>query len=113
MCFVLDFLIYSYTINHIYTFQNSLKLGGEVNKLKIICLTLILSTCFMISGFADEVTNVIKEALKQYKNGDYVESTNNLEYASQLIRQKKQDKLQLSLPKPLDGWKVEDETHHA
>lgn len=67
----------------------------------------------MISGYADDVTNLIMEALKQYKNGDYIESTNNLEYASQLIRQKKQDKLLLSLPKPLDGWKVEDETLQA
>ncbi len=94
-------------------FQNSLILGGEVNKLKVIFLTLILSTCFMISGYADEVTNLIKEALTQYKNGDYVEATNNLEYASQLIRQKKQEKLQLSLPKPLDGWTGEDETSQA
>ncbi len=84
-----------------------------MNKLKVIFLTLILSTCFMFSGYADEVTNLIKEALKQYKNGDYVEAANNLEYASQLIRQKKQEKLQLSLPKPLDGWTGEDETPQA
>jgi len=84
-----------------------------MNKFKVIFLALILSTCFTISGYADEVTNLIKEALKQYKNGDYVEATNNLEYASQLIRQKKQDKLQLSLPKPLDGWKGENETSQA
>ena len=81
-----------------------------MNKLKVIFLTLILSTCFMISSYADDVTNLIKEALKQYKNGDYVDATNNLEYASQLIRQKKQDMLQLSLPKPLDGWIGENET---
>jgi hypothetical protein len=84
-----------------------------MNKFKVIFLALILSTCFTISGYADEVTNLIKEALKQYKNGDYVEATNNLEYASQLIRQKKQDKLQLSLPKPLDGWIGENETSQA
>ncbi len=84
-----------------------------MNKLKVIFLTLILSTCFMISGYADEVTNLIKDALKQYKNGDYVEATNNLDYASQLIRQKKQDKLLLSLPKPLDGWIGENETQQA
>ena len=84
-----------------------------MNKFKVIFLALILSTCFTISGYADEVTNLIKEALKQYKNGDYVDATNNLEYASQLIRQKKQDKLLLSLPKPLDGWKIEDESLQA
>ncbi|GAX60225.1 glycosyltransferase [Candidatus Scalindua japonica] len=84
-----------------------------MNKLKVLFLALILSTCFTISGFADEVTSLIKEALKQYKNGDYVESTNNLEYASQLIRQKKQDKLLFSLPQPLDGWRSEDEANQA
>ena len=75
-----------------------------MNKLKIICLTLILSTCFMISGYADDATHLITSALRQYVNGDYVEATNNLEYASQLIRQKIQEELQSSLPSPLDGW---------
>ncbi|MHC4268094.1 MAG: hypothetical protein ACYSTS_06475 [Planctomycetota bacterium] len=84
-----------------------------MNKLRAIILTLILSICFMVSSYADEVTDLIKEALKQYKNGDYVGATNDLDYASQLIRQKKQDKLQLSLPKPLSGWTSENETPQA
>ncbi len=63
-------------------------------KSKVIFLTLILTTSFIASGYADEVTDLIKKALKQYKNGDYIEATNNLDYASQLIRQKKQEQLQ-------------------
>ncbi len=82
-------------------------------KLKVIFATFILTTSFITSGYADEVTNLIKDALKQYKNGDYVEATNNLDYASQLIRQKKQDQLQSFLPKPLDGWTSEDESPQA
>jgi len=82
-------------------------------KSKVIFLTLILTTSFFTSGYADEVTDLIKKALKQYKNGDYVEATNNLDYASQLIRQKKQDQLQSFLPGPLDGWTGEDETSQA
>ncbi len=82
-------------------------------KSKVIFLTLILTTSFIASGYADEVTDLIKKALKQYKNGDYVEATNNLNYASQLIRQKKQDQLQSFLPSPLDGWTGEDETSQA
>jgi len=82
-------------------------------KLKVIFLTLILTTSFITSGYADEITDLIKQALKQYKNGDYVEATTNLDYASQLIRQKKQDQLQSFLPKPLDGWTAEDETSQA
>jgi hypothetical protein len=84
-----------------------------VNKLKVICLTLILSTCFMISGYADDATHLITGALRQYVNGDYLEATNNLEYAAQLIRQKIQEELQLSLPSPLDGWKEKDEAPQA
>jgi hypothetical protein len=79
-------------------------------KLKVIFVTLILMTSLITSAYADEVINLIKEALKQYKNGDYVEATNTLDYASQLIRQKKQDQLQSFLPKPLVGWTAEDET---
>lgn len=82
-------------------------------KLKVIFTTFILTIFFITSGYADEVTNLIKDALKQYKDGDYTEATNNLDYASQLIRQKKQDHLQSFLPKPLDGWTSEDESPQA
>ncbi len=67
-------------------------------KLKVIFSIFILTTSFITSGYADEVTSLIKDALTQYRNGDYNEATNNLDYASQLIRQKKQDQLQLFLP---------------
>lgn len=79
-------------------------------KLKVIFLTLIITATLITSGYADEVVKLIKEALKQYKNGDYVEATNTLDYASQLIRQKKHDQLQSFLPKPLTRWTAEDET---
>ncbi|MFQ5964956.1 MAG: hypothetical protein ACE5KZ_11825 [Candidatus Scalinduaceae bacterium] len=81
--------------------------------LKVILLTLVLTTSHITSGYADEVTNIIKDALKQYKNGDYTESADNLDYASQLIRQKKQEQLQSFLPKPLDGWTAEDDISQA
>lgn len=66
-----------------------------MNKLKVIFFALIFATSIIDSGYADEVTDLIKKALKQYKSGDYIEATTNLDYASQMIRQKKQDKLQV------------------
>ncbi len=84
-----------------------------MNKLKVMLFILILITCSIAPGNADEVTDLIKEALKQYKDGDFVEAINDLDYASQLIRQKKQDKLQSSLPAPLEGWTEKDETPQA
>lgn len=84
-----------------------------MNKLKVIFFALIFATSIIASGYADEVTDLIMKALKQYKSGDYIEATTNLDYASQMIRQKKQDKLQSFLPEPLDGWTGEDDTSQA
>ncbi len=82
-------------------------------KLKVSLLILIITTSFITYGYADEVINIINDALRQYKNEDYTEAASNLDYASQLIRQKKSEKLQSFLPKPLDGWVAEDVTTQA
>jgi hypothetical protein len=58
--------------------------------------------------FADEITDSIEEAIEYYKEGDYVEAANNLDYASQLIRQKRSGNLEAFLPEPLTGWSGED-----
>ncbi len=48
----------------------------------------------------------MEQAIKQYKAGDYAGAVNNLDYASQLIRQKKSEGLVTVLPSPLEGWKA-------
>lgn len=58
--------------------------------------------------FADEITDSIEEAIEYYKEGDYVEAANSLDYASQLIRQKRSGNLEAFLPEPLTGWSGED-----
>ncbi len=55
----------------------------------------------------DEIKEIIQKSLKEYEQGNYTESAQDLEYASQLIRQKKGELLKKFLPKPLKGWKVE------
>ena len=52
----------------------------------------------------DTVLSTIKEATRQYQAGDYNGSASNLDYASQLIRQKKSEKMKDLLPEPLPGW---------
>ena len=76
-------------------------------KLIIILLTSIL---FIISGavLADEVTDSIEEAIEYYTEGDFVEAASSLDYASQLIRQKRSGSLESFLPEPLSGWSAKD-----
>jgi len=56
---------------------------------------------------ADDVLNVIEKAVKQYKDGDFAEAAGNLDYASQLVRQKKSEKMKEILPEPLEGWQAQ------
>jgi len=53
---------------------------------------------------ADDVTDWIEEGLKAYRAGDLPEAAQNLEYAAQLIRQQKGDKLSEALPAGPSGW---------
>ncbi len=57
----------------------------------------------MISGYADEVTNLIIDALEQYKKCDYVEAANDLEYVSPLTLQK--NKIRCNYPYQ-NSWTV-------
>jgi len=71
---------------------------------------------FLLSGglvMADEITEAIEEGLNQYKDGKYTEATGSLDYAAQLIRQKKSQDLLKLLPEPLSGWTAEEGTSEA
>ncbi len=62
---------------------------------------------------ADEIVRSIEDALRQYKSGEYSAAVGSLDYAAQLIRQKKGGKLQSLLPKALPGWRVSDSNAQA
>lgn len=68
----------------------------------------ILSMCYMGVAVADDVTDTIQEAIDYYNEGDLVEAANTLDYASQLIRQKRSGNLEDFLPEPLTGWSAKD-----
>jgi hypothetical protein len=81
---------------------------------KLLCIAVaMLTLVFAGYAYADEVTDAINEALQQYKSGNYSEAMNNLNYASQLVGQKKGGNLQSFLPNPLQGWTAEDAKSEA
>jgi hypothetical protein len=73
-------------------------------------ITLFVGVSIFTSGavWADEITDSIDEAIEYYKEGDFVEAANSLDYASQLIHQKRSGNLEAFLPEPLAGWSAED-----
>lgn len=77
-------------------------------KIRLLVLTIFLSLMPLCSVWADDVADSIKEALKQYENGEFADAVQSLDYASQLIRQKKGGQLEAFLPAPLAGWKAEE-----
>jgi hypothetical protein len=57
---------------------------------------------------ADDVTDSINEALEYYNAGKYSDAIGSLNYAAQIIGQKKGGQLEDFLPTPLAGWTAEE-----
>ena len=51
--------------------------------------------------------------MQYYKDGQYTDAAGSLDYAAQLIRQKKGGELTSLLPEALKGWKADDATSQA
>jgi hypothetical protein len=60
------------------------------------------------SARADDVTDSLNDALAKYNSGQYTEAINSINYAEQLITQKKGEALTQMFPKPLEGWQAEE-----
>lgn len=73
-----------------------------------LILLLVFSFCAISIAQADEVTDSINEAVKSYKEGKFSEAVGSLDYASQLIRQKRSELLKTLLPEPLPDWTAEN-----
>lgn len=83
----------------------------RTHKIFYLCLVVLFTGLLFFtpsSVWADEVTDSVEEAMEYYKEGDFVEAANSLDYASQLIRQKRSGNLEVFLPDPLSGWTAED-----
>jgi hypothetical protein len=75
----------------------------------MLALILLASPVFA----EDEVLRTVDEAVSQYKKGDFAGAASNLDYASQLIRQKKSEEMKSLLPEPLTGWTAEPASAQA
>lgn len=69
-------------------------------------VALIFST--LTAARADDVTDSLNDALSQYSSGKYTEAINSLNYAEQLITQKKGEALTQVFPSAPDGWQAEE-----
>ena len=75
----------------------------NIKNLKINVLFIILMV-FSIPAYASDIEESIKEAFQSYTDGEYKDSVESLNYASQLIQQEVAAGLESFLPKPLSGW---------
>jgi len=65
------------------------------------------------AAVADDVTDYINEALQYYQDGKYSDAVSSLNFAEQLIQQKKSSGLEAFLPEPLSGWSADAATSQA
>jgi len=76
-------------------------------RIALVCL-LMLSFAGYVK--ADEVTDSLQEAIKQYEKGEYPAAIENVDYAAQIIRQKRAEDLESFLPGALPGWSAQAPT---
>jgi len=79
---------------------------------KIVAILAIV-LCVQPLRAEDNVLGAIKEATKQYEAGDYTGAASNLDYAAQLIRQQKSERMKALLPAPLAGWEGKEASAQA
>ena len=72
-----------------------------------IVFLLSISLPAMSRAAEDPVMKTIDEAVQHYKDGQFSSAVTSLDYASQMIRQKKGEALEKLLPEPLEGWSAE------
>jgi len=73
----------------------------KLTKLALAPLLFISTTTFLN---ADDVSETLTEAIKSYESGEYTSAVEDINYALQLIQQKKSEGLASYLPEPLKGW---------
>jgi hypothetical protein len=78
-----------------------------------LLIAMLLLTVAAQPAAADDVTTAIEEALKAYRDGDHSTAVESLNYASQLIQQKKGEALRDYFPEPLKGWQAEEAKSQA
>jgi hypothetical protein len=71
--------------------------------------TALLTLALALPARADDVEASIDAALEAYRAGDIKMAKEELDFASQLLGQRKAAELQSLLPEPLPGWERQDD----
>jgi hypothetical protein len=82
----------------------------NLNSFKKMSLIPVFLISLGVSVQADDVSDTIGEALKSYESGEFSDAVEDLNYALELIKQKKSEGLQDYLPEPLAGWNAKEAT---
>ncbi len=73
-------------------------------KLLILPVLLIVVSWGAIPVCADEILDAMNEAIEAYKEKEYAEAAESLDYAKQLMMQMRSENIMKVLPEPLPGW---------
>jgi len=81
----------------------------------LLRIIVVLASIFWVQPLRaeDNVLSTIKEATRQYEAGDYTGAASNLDYAAQLVRQQKSERMKALLPEPLPGWEGKEASAQA
>lgn len=80
---------------------------------RFIATALVAATFAASALKADEINDLLKKAESSYESGNYSEAISSLDYAGQLIRQKKGEAMLKVLPGAQKGWTAEEPTSEA
>lgn len=71
-----------------------------------LIIFVLTTVIFLGNGraYSDEILEAINEAAEAYKEKDFTEAVEGLDYAKQLIQQLRSDKILKFLPEPFSGW---------
>jgi hypothetical protein len=83
------------------------------NSIKQIVLALTIILCASPLVAEDNILGAIEEAVRQYQAGDFTGASSNLDYASQLVRQRKSEKMKDLLPEAPAGWQAGEASSQA
>ena len=76
-----------------------------------ICALLFFSSSTSAKTTNEPVVTTLHQALHHYQEGEFAEAVASIDYARQLIRQKKAEVLMTFLPEALSGWSADEPTY--
>lgn len=80
---------------------------------RILAILLLVALPVAPGARADEITDALREALRNYEAGQLGPARTALEEALQLLAQRSAASLGAALPEPLPGWTGEEPQSHA